>query len=283
MSISSSAVLVELNMSVWTGQKIDRGITDKVTADNNAVRNAGQFKKNLMAGSSKRKEIADFAQSCRNWHATRTLPWADKGTRLLPTSLFLDYKAEANKREETFNRLVDEFLEHYRDHVDAARDSLGAMFDPDDYPSEEELRHKFAFSLVFSPVPEAGDFRLEAANIDMDAIRSQYESAFEQRVGDAMQSAWDKLHDMLEGMSAKLTEPDGDKGKRYHETLVTNAKELCSMLTHLNITADPKLEEARLRLQETMKGVDIEDIRESEDVRSEVKTKLDAVLSDFDW
>ena len=55
MSITSSSVLTELNISVWTGQKLDRSATDKVTSDNHAVRDAGQFKKNLMAGTSARK------------------------------------------------------------------------------------------------------------------------------------------------------------------------------------------------------------------------------------
>jgi len=56
MSITSSAVLVELNISVWTANKLDRGATDSVTNNANAVKNAAQVRKNLMAGTSQRKE-----------------------------------------------------------------------------------------------------------------------------------------------------------------------------------------------------------------------------------
>ena len=72
MSITSSTLLVELNISVWTANKLDRDTTNKVTADNNAVAGAGQFRKNLMAGTSLRKEIADYAAGCRLWHNART-------------------------------------------------------------------------------------------------------------------------------------------------------------------------------------------------------------------
>jgi hypothetical protein len=47
MSITSSTLLVELNISVWTANKLDKETTNKVTADNNAVAGSGQFRKNL--------------------------------------------------------------------------------------------------------------------------------------------------------------------------------------------------------------------------------------------
>jgi hypothetical protein len=93
MSITSSAVLTELNISVWTANKLDKGATDNVTNNASAVKDAAQVRKNLMAGTHQRKAIADYAASCRLWHNTQTLPWADKGARLMPTSLFLGYKS----------------------------------------------------------------------------------------------------------------------------------------------------------------------------------------------
>jgi hypothetical protein len=41
MSITSSTLLVELNISVWTANKLDKETTNKVTADNNAVAGSG--------------------------------------------------------------------------------------------------------------------------------------------------------------------------------------------------------------------------------------------------
>ena len=125
MSNTSSSVLTEMNISVWTANKLDRGATDNVTSNANAVKNAAQVRKNLMAGTAARKEIADYAAACRLWHNTRTLPWADKGARLLPTSLFLDYKQEADTRRNTFNRMVDEFIDNYPALVQTAHNYLG--------------------------------------------------------------------------------------------------------------------------------------------------------------
>jgi hypothetical protein len=285
MSITSSSVMVEMNISVWTANKLDKSATEQVVADNSAVQNAAQVRKNLMAGTTLRKDIADYAAGCRLWHNTRTLPWADKGARLLPTSLFMDYKAEANIRRDTFNNMVDNFITQYPALVQTAHNYLGGLFNPEDYPSVDEVRSKFGFRLVFSPVPESGDFRLQVAEQDLQDLRQQYEENFSTRLADAMREPWDRLHKLLTGMSEKLTDHEGDDEtkKRYHDTLITNAQSLCAMLTHLNITKDPKLEQARRDLELTMLGADIDVIKESPEARKGMKDKLDAILKQYEW
>lgn len=282
MSITGSALLVEMNLSVWGAQKVDKGATDTLTSSNHASRDAARVHKNLMAGTSLRKEIADYAAGCRLWHNTRTLAWSDRGPRLLPTSLFFDYKTEANFRRDRFEEKVDAFLKDYEQVlVPKAQANLGDMFDPTDYPSVDELRERFGFRLVFTPVPDSGDFRIDVGKQDLDEIRAQYDEALNTRVADAMRGQWDQLHKMLTGMSEKLVETEGVR--RWHDSFIGNAQELCAMLTHLNVTKDPELERARQALERAIVGTDIEDIKESEAERAALKSKLDTILSGYDW
>lgn len=285
MSITNSAVQVELNISVWTASKTDKAATDKVINDNSAVQNAAQVRKNLMAGTNMRKSISDFAAGCRHWHGVNTLPWADKGARLLPTSLFLPYKTQATKNRDQFNSMVDEFVAQYPALVKTASNYLGKLFNEEDYPSEEEVRSKFGFRMVFSPVPESNDFRLQVGEEDLRDLRSQYEENFNGRLADAMREPWNRLHTMLVGISDKLTENtnEDEPTRRYHETLITNAQGLCEMLTHLNITKDPKLEQARRDLEATMMGANIEVLREAPEARKSMKDKVDSILKQYDW
>jgi hypothetical protein len=285
MSISSSAVLVELNISVWTANKIDKGATDTVLASNSASKDSAQVRKNLMAGTDKRKKIADYAAKVRLYHNQTTLSWSDKGARLLPTSLFMDYKSNMNVHQRNMTTMIEDFYANYADLIDLAKHHMGDLFNPYDYPSIEELRSKFGFRLVFSPLPEGGDFRLDIPKADMEELGEQYESAFNDRLKDAMREPWEKLHKTLIHISEKLTEVEGDDEtkKRYHDTLITNAQELCGLLTHLNVTKDPMLETARRSLELTMLGVDIDAIKESPDVRSSVKAKVDDILKKFEW
>jgi hypothetical protein len=285
MSITSSSVLVEMNISVWLATKLDRAATDAVTSINHAGKNAARVKKNLMAGTVLQKNIADYAAACRHWHNKRTLPWADRGPRLLPTSWFMDYKTEVNLRRATFFGFVDTFILEYPNLVGIAQhnaEGLGTLFNKDDYPNADAVRDLFGFRLVFSPVPDSGDFRLDVPAQELEEMRREYDINFEERVAEAMREPWDRLHKTLTHMSERLTDVDGAE-KRYHETLVTNAQGLCEMLTHLNITKDPKLEEARRSLEATMMGADIEVLKESPESRETMKRNVDAILEKFEW
>ncbi len=283
MSISNSSMLVEMNISVWTAAVIDRRVTDQVTIQAHATHDAGKFRKNLMAGTNLRKSIADYAALCRTWHNGRTLPWSDKGVRLLPMSMFFDYKKEVDARKAYFDTQVDKFLQQYPTLVETTKNTLGDLYDPADYPSVEELRSKFAFRMVFSPVPEAGDFRLDVNSDHLAELRAQYESAYDTRVKEAMQTAWDKLHSTLTHMSEKLTEPEGEQTKQFRTTFLTNVSEMCDLLTHLNITKNPDLERARKQLSDAVWRVDVDDIKQDIGARAELKSKVDAVLDGFDW
>lgn len=283
MSITSSAVLVELNINIWSANKSDKEIADTIIQDNDAVAKAVKVQKDLMAGSRIQKEILNFTQTCRNWHKARTIPWADKGTRLLPTGLFMEYKTEMNKRRDEFNDMVQQFVDRYPSLVEEARNNMQGLFNVDDYPSAEEIASKFDFRLIFSPVPDAGDFRLDVPQRELAEIKAEYEGQFNDRLADAMRSPWEQLHTILTTMSKKLTDTEDGGKKRYHDTLLTNAHEMCALLTHLNLTGDPKLEDARRQLEVAMSDIDIDDIKESALIRDDVKTKVDAILKKYEW
>jgi hypothetical protein len=286
MSISSSAVLVSLNISVWPASTIDKEVTTRVLDDAMAHQNAGKFKKDLLAGTSLRKDIENRAARSRQFHAKQTIPWADKGDRLLPTCLFLEYKQTIDKELLEFDGMCEEFFQAYPSLCAAAPVNMGKLFKRDDYPDLDVVRGRFGFRSRISPLPEAGDFRLDAGNQEIADqiadIKTKYDADMQARLADAMRDPWDRLHKMLTTISSKLTD-DKSEGKRYHDTLVTNPLELCALLGKLNITKDPKLEDARLQLEATMRHADIEVIKSSPDVRESIKAKVDTILGKFDW
>jgi hypothetical protein len=282
MSISASAVLVELNISVWPAAKIDREITSQVNASASAHKDASQTKKNLFAGTSLRADIEKFAARVRLYNNQHTLPWADKGERMLPTKLFMDYKQTMNGYERTFNMLCDTFFDEYETLVEEAKVNLGSMYKAEDYPDLTNVRTKFSFRRSVKPLPEAGDFRLDIPAHDLEEMRSAYEVQYSEKLAEAMRTPWERLHEVLLGMSKKL-EGSGDEKKRYHDSLISNPLELCELLTKLNVTNDPKLEDARRQVELAMLGTDIEEVKDSPLVRENLKSKVDAILGKFEW
>ena len=283
MSISNSAVLVELNISVWPASKIDREMTDQVNTNALASRDASQTKKNLFAGTSLRKDIEKFAARVRLYHNQHTLPWADKGERMLPTKLFMEYKQTMNGFEQTFRMMCNNFFLEYPRLVAEAPVNLGAMYKAEDYPELDEVREKFGFRQSINPLPDSGDFRLDIPAEDLEDVRAEFKDKFDERLKEAMRAPWEKLHKVLLGMSEKLKDSDGDDKKRYHDSLLTNPLELCELLTKLNVTNDLVLEEARRQVELTMLGANIDNIKEDAVSRTELKSKVDSILKKFEW
>lgn len=284
--IETSAMLVELSISCWTARKLDKRVSQEVDATNGTKSRAGNYNKNLLAGTQKLDNIVKFAAASRAWHNANTLPWSDNGLRLLPVENFLRYKERLGELEQEYNALVQDFLASYPNLVDAAAFQLGNLFDRTEYPETEAISDKFRFRYVFSPVPTAGDWRVSVGQQARDELEAHCNNAIQERVQGAMKEAWSRLHECLSHVSERLEDngsgPDA-KHKLFRNSLVENAQELVEMLKVLNVTKDPELERARVLMAQTFNGLEADDLRGSDATRRGVKADVDSILSKFNF
>lgn len=286
-SIASSAMLVELNINSWTANVTDRNISNELNDTKGATARAAKVTKNLFAGTSLLYDINKFDAACRLWHQSQTVPWSDRGPRLLPASNFFEYKHSLSNRQAIREDMVANFLDQYEHLVSQAENVLGDMYDPLDYPPKHEVIHSFSFRYSFLPVPTSGDFRVDVGNEAIEELRKQFDEEVENRIKAGVDDVCDRLRTSLVHMSTKLdgfetvSEDGKPKRKRIHDSMITNARDLCDVLKHLNLTNDPKLEEARRRFNTLVQTVDVEDLKESAPTREKVKSELDDILSKF--
>ena len=283
ISIASSAMLVELSISTWTARKLDKKVSTQVDLDNGAKTKVVNANKNLMAGTGVLDTIVKYAANARAWHISQTLPWTDNGSRLLPMSNFVNYKKQLGELETNYEALVDKFIIAYPNLVSAAAFQLGTLFDRNEYPHEDALRKKFKFTYSFFPVPTAGDFRIDINEEAKAEIIANCNSAYQDRLNNAMREAWSRLHDCLSRMSERLTDNADGSRKIFRDSLVENGVELVDMLKHLNITKDPSLEQARRELELAIAHHSLDSLRDNSNAREVVKMKVDTILSKFNF
>jgi hypothetical protein len=275
MSLSNSAVLVELNISSWSGRKLDRKVSDEVTQGKSASKDAARVNKNLFAGSDKLEKINNFVSGLRKEYYSMTLPWSTTGTRMLPIKQFFDFKQWVSEQEAEFGRLVTVFLDEYHSQISIQAFRLGTMFNADEYPNVAELQNKFRFAFVMMPLPECGDFRVDAEAELRAELEKQYESVYNDRTESAMKDLWDRLYTTVSHLRDKCAM----EKTIFRESTLDNAIELCGILTRLNITNDPTLEQRRQELERALCTVDIEGLRKDEGVRQDTKSKMDELLA----
>lgn len=289
-SISSSAMLVDVGISVWTGRKLDKQVSAEIDQAKSTKTKAGNYHKNLLAGSEKLAEIGKIASAVRNWHYTQTSPWSDAGSRLLPATLFIDYKLKLTEYEKMFSDAVDKFLSEYDTLVTQSAFTLGALFNRDDYPSVDEIKRKFAFTYTFSPVPEVGDFRVDVGNQGMQELRTNFETAINSRIKTAIDDMRTQLLEQLSHMSEKLSDLDEPRVLKdgtvvstqiFRDSLIDNAVDLVKNFKHLNIMQDPDIETMRSELEKAIKNIDAQQLREDDSLRRQTKARVDSLLDKF--
>ena len=286
-NIDTCAMLVELSVSQWTARKLDRSVSDELVATKQAKdKGAARVNKHLLAGRSELEVISKFVTQTRDLVYNNTLPWSDSGIRLLPSAKFMEFNAKIQEAEDKFYGLVNEFVQVYPSLITAQAMALGDMFKREDYPHPDDIEHRFRFNVNYMPVPSSGDFRVDIGNDAQEELRKKLSSLADERVEHAMKDIKQRLLDHLKRMSDRLSVDyvAGEaKPRKFHESLLEGAHDLCDMADALNIVNDPQLTEARKALKQAINGVDVEDLRKDIPTRTDVKAQVDDVLSKFSF
>lgn len=286
-NIDTCALLVELNVSQWTARKLDRSTTDELVTNKNAQsKGAARVNKNLFAGRSELEVVSQHITETRSYVYDNTLPWSDSGIRLLPSARFMEFNAKLQQAEDKFYGLVTEFVTVYPSLITAQAMALGDMFNRNDYPQPTDIEHRFRFNVNYMPVPASGDFRVDIGNDAQEELRKKLASLADERVEYAMKDIKQRLSEHLKRMSDRLT-VDYINGeavpRKFHNSLLDGAHDLCEMVDALNIINDPQLAEARKALKRAIGNVDVKDLRKDVATRTDIKAQVDDVLSKFNF
>lgn len=270
-------MLVELSIGTWTGRKLDKRASQDVTAQNNAAKGVANVSKKLLGDCAELDAVQKFTANARNVHYACTMPWSDTGLRLLPTKQYFKYHQEMTALQAEFERLVTVFLDAYDWEITNAQLKLGALFNPDEYPTADSLRSRFRFRMNYMPLPDAGDFRVDIETEAQQALASQYESYYTTQFQSAMRDIWERAYDAISKMSERLDYSDDTNKKVFRDSLVDNMKEIIDLLEACNVTNDPVMQDAHRRLDRALMGVTPDALRADAYLRAQTKRQVDEV------
>jgi hypothetical protein len=283
--LTTAIRLVELSISVWSGRKQDKNATRDAAIASNADKTLLNTTKKLLGDCEELEAVRKFAANARNFVYSSTSPWGDLGQRSFPMSKFPDFHREITGMQTEFDRLVTNFLAVYdyaRTNVQA---KLGALYNPDEYPTPASLQDKFRFFFTYPPVPEANMY--SQVQDEAEAyLRDEYARVYTDRINGMMKDVWERVYDALKHMSERLDYPENaDKGTRkiFRDTLVDNVRESLGMLKDFNITGDSRLTQLHMQLDSALMGVTADGLREDDSFRQETKRTVDSILSNMSW
>ena len=283
INLSNQAILVELNIRMPSFRKLDKKVSKEVTDRKGANEDAGRFNKHLLAGVDQLDKLQKWVSSARVEFYYKTLPWSDSGQRMCDIRNFIILKDWLNDMRTEFDRLAQDFINIYPNLVSAQAFKMGTMFDRSEYPDVSEVAKRFGFGFTFLPLPERGDFRVDVSHDIAEALEAEYEKVYAERTSVAMGDLWDRLYKVTKHISDRLADNTDGTKKIIRDSVLDNAIELCSLLSVMNVTHDEKLEQARRQLENTLHGVDMKEIRDSDAIRKHVKAQVDELSDKLGW
>jgi hypothetical protein len=283
-SISSSAMLVEINRRKWNGYAVNKDATEKVKQDYNAGRKSARVNQTLLINEPLFDQVNTLYGALSTTLYHYTMPWLDRGPRLLTTKSFFDFNQSVTAIiNEIENVALPAFIAEYPNMVARAGspDRLGALFNPEHYPDVDTLRSNYSITLKYAPVPDANDFRVDVGHEALEMLKSSYETYYQDQLKSAYKDVWERTHEALLNMSKRL---EGEKKQgRFYDSLVTNVTDLVDLLDKFNITGDPEMARAKVMIDQAMRGVTIDGLKEDDHFRLETKRKVDALLQEFEF
>lgn len=273
MSITDRCMVVNLQIGVWSGYKLDRDKSKEVTEASNAQADAARVNK-LLVSKEVLRPIQTIASSARMHFHTSTLPWKDNGDRLLTRAGYMQFMQKHGELTEKFKSAASQFINaDYCAARDQAAFRMGDLFKEPDYPDPEHLQQKFYINLDIDAVTEAGDFRVALDQDQLKAIRQDISQTMQVRLSNAMQDVWTRLANTLSHFTKKM-----DSDEKFQYTTVKNLEELAELLPALNILDDPDLDRIIRDVAQSLVGYKPDVLRKDKTIRAEVAGEAKRIM-----
>lgn len=247
--------------------------TDLVTASKKLIDTKNPTYKTLTAIKS---------QVWAYWR-TMTLPFPQLGVRLIRQADVATFETRMREFREQLKAAAANLQLEYDTLKNAAREKLGALYNPSDYPAT--LDGVFELSWEY-PAVDAPNY-LMTFNPELYAQEQQrVQQRFETAVIMAEDAFAEQLQEMVAHLIERLTDkPDGER-KVFRNAAIENFKEFYDNFRRMNVRSNEQLDGLIRQANDLVAGVDIKDLRESKDMRqnlsrqmAEVQTALDSLIT----
>jgi hypothetical protein len=286
LDMRNYATLCRLKVRKWVGRKRDRNAARRSEQDAAAVVGSFSTYKKLFAGTEdKLRAVNSVLDAARTRHYQMTLPWSTTslsdagrrdGPRLLANTLFMEYISEMATAKQAMETVLNEFESAYPSLLLEAKKNLGKAFDITQYPPSSAIRDLFALDFDFTPIPEGADYKgLPAAQCA--ALKGKLDKSRQACMENAMRDVWARMLKVVGHMHEALS----DHKKGFHDTLVSNVRELVELLKHLNATKDPRIEEIRTKIEANLCRHEPDVLRKDVTKRALVAKLAGEVLQDM--
>jgi hypothetical protein len=208
-----------------------------------------------------------------------SLPYPESGIRLIRQDDLGAFDLQVNNLKAELAEAAAKLDEHYAALKAAAREQLGQLYNPGDYPPA--LRGMFDVVWDF-PNVEPPDYLRQ---LSPELYRQECErvtARFNEAVELAEQAFFDELAKLVAHLTERLSGTEDGKPKVFRDSAVENLHAFFERFRHLNVGSNQQLDDLVQQAQRIVRRVEPQQLRDNEGLRQKVATQLSAVQSLID-
>ena len=208
-----------------------------------------------------------------------SLPFPEPGIRLIRQDQIEPFDARLREFQAELEQAVAELDQHYDELRQAARQRLGDLFDPSDYPVS--LCGLFAIEHDF-PSVEPPDYlrQLQPELYEQECQRVR--ARFSEAVALAEQTFGEELARLVEHLSERLSSDESGKTHIFRDSAIGNLTEFFQRFQQLNIGSSAELDQLVEQAHRILGDVAPGQLRENASLRERVRTQMAGVQAGLD-
>lgn len=258
-------LIVTLHLSAYRGAKVAREATEEVQQGHRAQRGSTTVTKHTIP-KKYLDPILSIQSNIRYVFHQMTLPWDNSGARLLPPNRVMAFRAAMEACRTELERAVRDFTLAYPTILYEAREWLGDLYDPGDFPAEQEIRGLYAMHISVLPMPEPEHLTGLGKWIADDVIGELQEEA-EGLIDARLVGAQSHLRERLVAAMLEFADTLTTK-KRFRAPSLEKLEELATLAPSMSVLDDDALASVCRQLLTTLTYTDVDDLRANEDSRA---------------
>ncbi|MBN8602951.1 MAG: hypothetical protein J0M26_18080 [Planctomycetes bacterium] len=208
-----------------------------------------------------------------------TLPYPEPGIRLLRQASVDSFREEMERFKQELSDAVENLQRHYSELREAARNRLGSLYDPSDYPAS--IQGLFGIEYEFPSVEPPDYLRRLSPEIYEEECR-RVRSRFDEAVTLAEQAFLAELAKLVDHLVERLSGDADGNPKVFRDSAVGNLAEFFQRFRDLNVHSSPELDDLVVRAQRAMRGVTAQALRDRPALQQHVAQQMVSVQASLD-
>ena len=225
------------------------------------------------------RAVTSIRSQAVNYFKGLSLPCPEPGLRLIRQADLDEINDKMGQFKGELRDAVATLDAHFGDLKDAARQRLGRLYNPADYP--DSLAGLFDLAWDFPSVEPPEYLRRLSPELyrqEADRVTARFDEAVQL----AEQAFVDELSRLVSHLSERLSGAEDGKPKVFRDSVVENLTEFFQRFRMLNVRSNEQLDELVSNAQQIVRGVNPQQLRESQPLRQQVVSQLSGVEAVLD-